>query len=112
MADSDELSCAIPSPCAKLLVIEERVTTLSQSHEALARRLNGNLERVANEVKELRELISERFGEALDRRIDARIKVDKAEHPAPPPPVPGWVPWIVGFLSSVATGCIVWIVTH
>ncbi len=111
MADSDEMGC-IPAPCAKVLVIEERVTALSQSHEALEKRLNGNLERLTSETKQMRELISERFGEALDHRVDDRIKVDKAEHPAPPPPTPGWVPWVIGALSTVATGAVVYIVTH
>ena len=111
MTDNDEMGC-IPAPCARLLVIEERVTAQGQAHEALARRLNGNLERFSDEMGKMRELISERFGEALDRRIDARIKVDKADHPAPVPPVPGWVPWVIGGLSTIATGSITWIVTH
>lgn len=104
----------------QVALVGQRIDTVEKSHEALAKRLNGNLERfsgaveslreqTSGEIKELRQLISDRFGPALNDRIDERIKVDKAEHPAP---VPGWVPWIIGGLSTVATGCVVWIVTR
>jgi hypothetical protein len=97
------------SGCRDLAVLTERVGTLARQagddRSDLARTLDG----IAQEMSRLRELISTRYGEELNLRIDERVQLDKAKHP---PALPGWASLMLAALLSVCTGLIVFLATR
>ncbi|MDP2871914.1 MAG: hypothetical protein Q8P31_05180 [Bacillota bacterium] len=57
---------------------------------------------------ELRQLKTQVCGEAMDRRIDERVRLVRGQDWR----MPEWVPWAIGGLSTICTGLIVYLLTH